>query len=398
VVGGILVIGTIFVSGYFFSPARASTVTFYPNSCLGGWTNSQFAEGAPDVVDGANLSFFSVDNSAVLNNSNSQLFCGGFKGDVPDGTKPTSIVVSFSWDVDDGSLNHMVAPTVIPDVIQNSDTSTPAAVIAPDVTPTPTPPTPSPSDTSNDLETVSTRPPSWLLPTAFADDISNNGDSSATTPLNDPMVDVAYTIDGATWQDLGMVDRNHWQDKSFTIPVLGWTDLLHLQISITPIATTDQKTVIYLDAMRLTVDYVASATQSTQYTSDVKKFLFTNVTTDSAITDATVSHDDNQGDTLSITASTPGMIHIFKTGDPTFGIETAIGTDVLHLPAFNFSVGHYIGILINNNDGCGYLDYDACSTNNAVIGKIQFDIMPSLDSPPDQSSSTAPPVLPSPLP
>ena len=58
----------------------ASTVDFYPSSCLGNWENVQNALGKPDVGDGSPASAFTSLNSAVFGTSTAQMFCGNFSG------------------------------------------------------------------------------------------------------------------------------------------------------------------------------------------------------------------------------------------------------------------------------------------------------------------------------
>jgi hypothetical protein len=59
----------------------ASTVDFYPSSCLGNWENVQNALGKPDLGPGSSPSAFTTLNSAVFGTSTAQMFCGNFSGD-----------------------------------------------------------------------------------------------------------------------------------------------------------------------------------------------------------------------------------------------------------------------------------------------------------------------------
>lgn len=77
----------------FFSHAQAITLT--PASCLGGWTNPAYAEGLPQATATEGHSF-TQENSAVLYNKISEIFCGDFSGDIPEGALPTRVTLSFS--------------------------------------------------------------------------------------------------------------------------------------------------------------------------------------------------------------------------------------------------------------------------------------------------------------
>ena len=59
----------------------ASTVDFYPSSCLGNWENVQNALGKPDITAGSSPSAFTTINSALFGTSTAQMFCGNFSGD-----------------------------------------------------------------------------------------------------------------------------------------------------------------------------------------------------------------------------------------------------------------------------------------------------------------------------
>ncbi len=73
------------------------TVSFYSTVCSGGWENPQNAQGQPDLVEGAGVEEFNEQNSAVLRNSVSQIFCEGFNGEIPDETKIKKVSLKFSW-------------------------------------------------------------------------------------------------------------------------------------------------------------------------------------------------------------------------------------------------------------------------------------------------------------
>ena len=74
------------------------------------------------------------------------------------------------------------------------------------------------------------------------------------TTGSDNFLDVSYSLDGTTWQDLGQVNASNWQNFSVTIPVNSWSDIDNLQIQLNPLPSADAPT-ISLDSMWLGIDY-----------------------------------------------------------------------------------------------------------------------------------------------
>ena len=101
---GVVFIFLISVS-YF---TRADSTNFYASSCLGGWRNAQNAVGSPDAK---NNSDFNENNSAVLDKDTlSELYCGGFSGEIPKDSTPKKVFVDFSWGLDSGTV---IAPATV---------------------------------------------------------------------------------------------------------------------------------------------------------------------------------------------------------------------------------------------------------------------------------------------
>ena len=100
------VLVAVFVyGGSFFrgsSAVEASVSKFYPTSCLGGWKNIDKIAGQPNVLPD-NGAVYDDTNSASLFNSNSQIFCGGFKGEIPAAAKHQKVALHFSWYIDDAT-------------------------------------------------------------------------------------------------------------------------------------------------------------------------------------------------------------------------------------------------------------------------------------------------------
>ncbi len=89
----------LMVIGSVMSPkGQAEVATFYPTACLGGWKNTQNAEGEPQTKSNNDEKEFSKENSAILQASiNADIYCGSFIGNIEENTKPTKIIVSLAW-------------------------------------------------------------------------------------------------------------------------------------------------------------------------------------------------------------------------------------------------------------------------------------------------------------
>ncbi len=88
----------LLVLGSFISPrGKAESSVFYPDTCLGGWINPQYAQGEQETTSNGDESQFTKHNSAVLpKNTNAEMYCGNFKGKFDQTTKPTKIIVSLA--------------------------------------------------------------------------------------------------------------------------------------------------------------------------------------------------------------------------------------------------------------------------------------------------------------
>src|SRR5258708_4580377 len=370
-----LIIG---ISGFLSGFARASIATFYPTTCLGSWEHPENVQGEPSLPTDAPASDFNLSNSAHMKSSSGALYCGGFKGEIPNNTKPIHFKVSFHLSVDDGSVIHKepepfgnipTAPVIIPpDTITKPSSSpapsTPSTTNGTDTTlkSTDAAPTPSSADTSsgatpsnvpNKTEIPTSAPASTpaptttpvvipakantqsflFTPTAFAKDVivpspvattptstapppppspapdvktshattdpppassdttippvttgpvtpAAKSDSSITpapteappktvTPTNtapkdsptasqalsDQFLEVSYTLDGTTWNTLGSISRSSWQSNSFDIPTTEWTSLDHLQISVKTLPIFDDPSTVFMDSMKISVEY-----------------------------------------------------------------------------------------------------------------------------------------------
>jgi hypothetical protein len=124
-----------FIGVYHLPIAKADTVIFYPKNCLGGWQHPEAAEGIPETSTDYNATSFTEGNSAILQNTTAQIFCGEFSGEIPKDTQPTKIVLHLIWSVEDGSIVHHAEEKIIP-----STTGAPSLLdVSPAISPTDTP-------------------------------------------------------------------------------------------------------------------------------------------------------------------------------------------------------------------------------------------------------------------
>lgn len=98
-----LAIVATLIYGSFYKTSNevaANVALFYPANCLGGWKDVDRIAGQPEVrVDNDEL--YGDDNSASIENSNAQVFCGGFAGEIPATAKHQKVALNFSWYIGD---------------------------------------------------------------------------------------------------------------------------------------------------------------------------------------------------------------------------------------------------------------------------------------------------------
>ncbi len=338
------------------SSTNASVTTFYPGTCLGGWQNVENATGEPSVEDPERKESFTKENSAVFENSNEEIFCGDFKGLIPEDSEPKRFVLSFNWSYDYGEIKHddplisgqeieikqgdlsddgnekETQEEVTEDPIKESKEETikldevkeePAieninenkaeettsflrnifsiAHAQEEVSPEPEPSSPEPEPepepepapvVESEPEIVSdiqTKENSIEEPVSseevVSDQPTNDTGSSqgggSTSEDNEEEVlnvnneegeskeeeietspndifEVVYTLDGETWDVLGRVRKDKWQESSFEIPyekITSWDDLSKLQIRLKVLPSFDSMPIVYLDAISLDVEY-----------------------------------------------------------------------------------------------------------------------------------------------
>lgn len=107
ILGFVFLIIISFIFNYFLF-SRAEILEFYPSSCLGGWQNPQNAQGKPELESNVKSEDFNDNNSAILKNIISEIYCGNFKGDVLENTIPKKVFLKFSWLIQEGEKNENI--------------------------------------------------------------------------------------------------------------------------------------------------------------------------------------------------------------------------------------------------------------------------------------------------
>ncbi|MBP9760908.1 MAG: hypothetical protein KBD15_01545 [Candidatus Magasanikbacteria bacterium] len=263
----------------------AQTASFYPRTCLGGWKNPQEASGPSDAYLNGQYTY-TENNSAVLSDSLSQLFCGDFKGDIPLDAVHRQVVLTFSWYADmpveqsqqeteiplieteepviepsvPEETSEPVEEPVVDAVVEESSTEEPIGeepveepvvvqenvVDVPVVTPVVEESSPVENSTSEEI--------SFLRETFFPTVHAEN----ATMAF-----EVLYTVDGQEWRSLGYTGEiNNTVHFELPIELFGMvSDVEKVQIALHPIPSFDSAPTVYVDAMWLDIHYTLSETE-----------------------------------------------------------------------------------------------------------------------------------------
>ncbi len=416
--GAILVI-TCLLIGLKSILVKADSSFFYPQSCLGGWTNPHNAEGKPQVVDG-NKEILNKDNSAILpENTASDIYCGKFEGEIPNGNFAKKIILTFSWDIAgvDNTLSEplienssstessystssisslipnsppdLLSPTSSPDSSSASDTSTTSDETHPQVVPVITAP-----ETSVTEPSVETAPPEENAPESFLqnsrtsifakvfkESVSNLLASKAYAEESIPQektgnefLEVFYTIDGKNWNSLGTVDPEHLRYSVFEIPLATdtkWSDMSDLQINIKSLSSIDGTPSVYLDGMSLQVTYGEASdakfvSESGLYIpaahSDLANFDF-QIRTNGDIEEMVVSGAAPLGNIVVFNASTSEALMTTYVDGPKYILQ----------PEY-FGPGDYILIATRDPNTCTSISLESCRGSSDYVGEGNFTV------------------------
>lgn len=452
----VIILGVAF--GMYRSVTWANSAVLHPSTCLGGWNNPQNAEGKPDVDASSDQSAFTDDNSAVLpENASSDIFCGGFIGDIPEDVQPTKMTLTFSWitKTDAASQSNTIidtpsgpiiiststpdvsypapdtsdASSTIPEVASPSsdtnldsdtnDTSSEQPVSPPEESvPPPAPSEAAPaSDQSNDspvsllylltpkafaqedatattlddvitavTDTDETTTPIIITDattTVVADDVitatTDTEESATTTATSTPdtsaqigqdfkngFLKVSYTLDGNTWQDLGIIDASDLASASFDIPIASgasWKDMSSFQISIRSVSSLDPIPAVYLDGLSLQMVYAGEKVQSAVLSSDKTVY--------------------GSSDPIVLTGAPAGsFVEIYWIDDPDTAPEASnvfavqVGEDSTQVEAATLHPGNFALVDTLEPDHCGGLSLEECRQVSTFISEVDISVTP----------------------
>jgi hypothetical protein len=212
-------------------PAQA-----YPSECLGGWKNPKNATGKLSLPAGSPAAEFNKKNSAVLQNSLAQIFCGGFSAEkFSESSFPKKILLKFSW-----------AAVYPPDTLMHFSSLTQKEVFA-----------------SPFLEQVfspalaeasSDRSENTAGGIIVSEETSASSSSVKKTPeiiSTEDFLQILYSFDGNDWKMLGSVARENLTDISFQVPIRTNDEIARFQVSVQNSIALDDLPVVFLDGMWL---------------------------------------------------------------------------------------------------------------------------------------------------
>ncbi|MEK7650593.1 MAG: hypothetical protein AAB364_01840 [Patescibacteria group bacterium] len=163
--------------------SRAGIAKFYPATCLGGWESPERASGAPDEL------------SAVLKpDTLAEIFCGEFKGEIPDDSEPKNFQLKLTWQLKYLSRDRVTTATTS---LIGDDFAEQAGIILDTPTDADSPVELTISDDLNATSTATSTTPESELPTTPAD--SPNSDlPDPITPENSPNQENQQTPENTT--------------------------------------------------------------------------------------------------------------------------------------------------------------------------------------------------------
>ena len=388
---------------------RAESVVFYPSACLGGWNNPDHASGKPEGDQGKRDDDYTSDNSAVLSNISAQIFCGGFKGEIPPESEPKSIRVSFFWTLkaEEKFVQSSSSVSQIDSVsVSGPDsTTTPATqAITPSVSATPSSPiisstTPDVPASLPDQQTPAA-PVSFfnvIIPKVFADeDLSAASTSTALPESAGNYLEILYTSDGSSWQSLGQVSPSTLHGASFDLPIsptVAWDDLSKFQIQIRSLPTVDNPGAVYLDGMQLEVVYGPPVNQDKRAHEDPTKQHIINIEATSTPLQLKAGLDEVKNETLEILSNARALggldIYNTKTGAVVLSANPD-QTSSYEVSVQYFDPGSYVVLRRDSSTSCNGLSLKACEDQPGFVDKNSFDVGAPSDSHIPVSTTTEP--------
>lgn len=395
--------------GIYRSVTWANSAVLYPSTCLGGWNNPQLAEGKPDVASADDPPAFTEANSAVLPaNASSDIFCGGFTGDISQEVQPTKVTLSFSWTtkVQEASSTPL-APIIFTDVPSgSSSTFLDSSTTPPDVPTTASstdgtlpdnkaPSTPAPTEAPADQIAPQEVPPTPIIPSdapvSFLDFFIPRARAA-----DNGFLDVSYTLDGNTWQDMGTIDALHMTSASFDISVASstsWKDMANLQVRIRSISSLDPTPTVYLDGMMLTADYqndsqdAKKVQDSLDISPDENLYVSSITNTGDAFQSSPITTGDGKAGVRFFDVQ-GGNLFVYKGASHDLFMSSGMGQEPVDMPLYSLPPDIYDVLNLADAEECPpTATFDECRSASSFRGESTFDV--TLPSSTISSSSDA---------
>ncbi len=86
--------------------AQSEVAIFHPAACLGGWNGVEKVTGEGET--GAGVAFSNLNSAILPENTIADLFCGEFKGEVPEDSEPKMLVLRVAWSVDGSTSTQVI--------------------------------------------------------------------------------------------------------------------------------------------------------------------------------------------------------------------------------------------------------------------------------------------------
>jgi hypothetical protein len=313
----VLILALIYGSSFFYgsNEAQANVAAFYPTNCLGGWKHVDNIAGQPEVRADNDINY-SDENSASTQNSNAQVFCGGFAGEIPTTAKHQKVTVNFSWYIGDNVESReskdeikepqmeVISEVASPPVETPPQEAAPEASEVEEIIPEPEPAveasteepageptafnfynhffnvahaqeeTPGPTSVAEDetvveeilvvpepeVEIISEPEPIDVVPVVAEPQATPTAEKEPVIEVNPSegaYFEVLYTLNGQDWHTLGFVSRIA-NDVQIEMPIdlfATVADLEKVQIALHTVERFDSVPKIYLDALWLEVTY-----------------------------------------------------------------------------------------------------------------------------------------------
>lgn len=415
----ILIVGVVLIAGSFFRSTRADTALFYAGQCLGGWENPKNAEGKPDLQEDAVGELYTKKNSAVLNNTQGDLYCGSFIGDAPKESAPTNFVVKARWTIDDGTVLHTVeSEQVIIEEIPptenatsvNSESNSGSELIENNDS--------VPVDSEPTIQEIQVEQPQaqsllrYFAKTVLAQEDAANESSEPIQDLqtneipeivNDeqvpqealiqqnqivedsvkPFLLLEYSLDGVAWNIVAEVNHNNWKDGTFDFPIdlASWDQIEKLQLRLVPQITFDSMPAIYLDALWIEAEYAPLTIVEVKdiQNSDPKKLHAVSVRSLNQSFTGYVLSGADQGEILHIKTPEAIQVRFYRENDPSFSFFTPASEFETVVPLYNLESGTIIAVGTKNSEGCFANTLTECRELPGYLGEITLEIRSLLE-------------------